>query len=139
MVRKVVIISIMALVIAGMASSGYSASCGTCAKPCAKPCVTPAPCNESEDCGDNNAMKKLGRGVANVITCPFEIPNQISRINNSDGPYAAFTYGVVKGLVMFVYRGVIGVYETISFPVPFPKCYKPMLTEPEFFFETESY
>lgn len=89
--------------------------------------LTPAYCDD--------AVKKLGRGVANVITCPFELFAQPKEVNNSDGPMAAATYGILKGVGMACIRGLVGVYEIVTFPVPLPKGYKPILTNPEFFFE----
>ena len=76
--------------------------------------------------------KKLGRGLANVITFPLEVPEQITRVNESDGPTAAITYGLLKGLGMMLVRAAAGVYEIATFPFPVPKDYKPLLTDPEF-------
>ena len=89
--------------------------------------LTPAYCDD--------AIKKLGRGISNVITCPFELFAQPSDVNNSDGPVAAGTYGVLKGVAMTGVRGLVGVYEIATFLLPFPKGYRPILTNPEFFFE----
>ncbi len=86
-------------------------------------------------CAENNAIKKLGRGICNVITCPFEITEQIQRVNNADGPYAAATYGVLKGVAMIGVRAIVGAYEIATFPIPFPRHYEPILKDPEFFFE----
>ena len=83
----------------------------------------------------DTALKKLGRGLCNVITSPFEIPEQTQRVNNSDGPMAAVTYGFLKGVVMTGVRAVVGVYEIATFPIPFPRQYKPILKDPEFFLE----
>lgn len=83
----------------------------------------------------DTAIKKLGRGICNVITSPFEIIEQIQRTNNSDGPYAAITYGVLKGVAMIGVRAVVGAYEIATFPIPLPRGYKPILKDPEFFFE----
>lgn len=85
-------------------------------------------------CGDN-AVKKLSRGISNVITCPFEILEQASRANNNDGPWAGCTYGILKGIGMMGVRAVVGVYEIATFPIPFPKGYQPILRDPEFFWE----
>lgn len=85
----------------------------------------------------DDPLKKLGRGVANVVTCPFEITYRIQEVNNSDGVVAATTYGLVKGLALMCLRGAVGVYEVVSFPIPFPEEYQPILTDPEFFFENE--
>lgn len=81
-------------------------------------------------------LRKLGRGLSNCLTFPIEIPNQISKTNNNDGPMAAFTYGVVKGLIMSLFRAVVGVYEIGTFPIPFPDSYRPILTDPEFMLES---
>ncbi|MDD5174719.1 MAG: hypothetical protein PHV48_07865, partial [Candidatus Omnitrophica bacterium] len=42
-------------------------------------------------------ITKLGRGICNMVTFTLEVPEQISRVNNSDGPFAASTVGVLKG------------------------------------------
>jgi putative exosortase-associated protein (TIGR04073 family) len=89
----------------------------------------------TKDAYCDDALKKLGRGLANCFTCPIEILEQVKRVNNSDGPMAAFSYGVLKGVGMTVVRAAVGVYETVTFPFPLPKEYKPILTDPEFFFE----
>ncbi len=83
----------------------------------------------------DDALKKLGRGISNCITFPFEIIEQIKRTNLSDGPMAAFTWGLLKGVGMTGVRAVVGVYEVATFPIPLPKHYEPILKDPEFFFE----
>lgn len=83
----------------------------------------------------DDALKKLGRGFCNCITFPLEIFEQVKRTNLSEGPMAALTYGLLKGIGMTVARAGVGVYEVVTFPIPLPKEYKPILTEPEFFFE----
>ncbi len=83
-------------------------------------------------------IRKLGRGISNCLTFPIEILNQIAKTNNNDGPVAAITYGAVKGIVMGIFRAVIGGYEVITFPLPFPEWYRPILTDPEFMLESWS-
>ncbi|MBN1354570.1 MAG: exosortase system-associated protein, TIGR04073 family [Candidatus Omnitrophica bacterium] len=80
-------------------------------------------------------IKKLGRGVANVISCPLEIPKGISDANTQNGPIAAMTFGLLKGVFMTFVRGGIGVYEVVTFPIPLPTNYAPILTDPEFFLD----
>ena len=87
----------------------------------------------------DDATKKLGRGFCNVVTCPFELALQPSRVNTSDGPMAAATWGVLKGIGMTGLRALVGVYEVVTFPIPFPKQYKPILKDPEFFFEEQNW
>lgn len=83
----------------------------------------------------DDALKKVGRGVCNIITCPFEFFAQIQKVSNSDGPFAGVTYGAAKGVGMTLVRAVVGVYEVATFPIPLPKHYEPILKDPEFFFE----
>ena len=87
----------------------------------------------------DDAAKKLGRGLCNLITFPLEVPEQITRTNNDDGPMAAMTWGVIKGISMTCIRAAAGVYEVLTFPIPVPKDYKPLLTDPEFFLEDKSW
>ena len=83
----------------------------------------------------DDPMKKLGRGLCNTITFPFEMCLQVSRVNATDGPMAASTWGILKGAGMSLVRLSVGLYETVSFPFPAPKDYAPILKDPEFFFE----
>ncbi len=84
-------------------------------------------------------VTKLGRGICNMLTFPLEVPEQISRVNSSDGPFAASTVGVLKGLGWAVGRAFVGVYETITFAFPMPKNYEPVMTDPEYFLETSNF
>jgi len=87
----------------------------------------------------DDQMKKLGRGLCNMITFPFEFFLQISRVNNTDGPMAAGTWGVLKGIGMSGVRLGVGVYEVVTFPIAAPKDYAPILTDPEFMFEEQNW
>ena len=82
---------------------------------------------------------KLGRGICNMVTFPLEVPEQISRVNNSDGPFAASTVGVLKGLGWAIGRACVGVFETATFIFQGPQDYEPGLTDPEYFFETSNF
>lgn len=111
MIKKLIITALIFLFVVSMATPGY--------------------------CGD--PIRKLGRGICNIITCPFELFKQPSDVTNADGPMAGATYGVLRGVGMMGARIVIGVYETTTFLVPFPKDYRPILTDPEFFFEEKNW
>jgi putative exosortase-associated protein (TIGR04073 family) len=87
----------------------------------------------------DDPITKLGRGLANMITFPLEVPEQVSRANNSDGPFAAGTVGVLKGLGWAVGRMCVGVYEAATFMLPYPKNYKAILRDPEYFLENSNY
>lgn len=81
-------------------------------------------------------LKKLGRGLANCATFPIELPSQISNVNNADGPVAACSYGILKGVWCSIVRAVVGVYEVATFLIPLPPSYEPILTDPEFILES---
>ena len=87
----------------------------------------------------DDPIKKLGRGLSNLCTFPLEILLQISKVNNSDGPMAAGTWGVLNGLGMSGLRLLAGVYEVVTFPVPVPKDYLPLMRDPEFIFEDSNW
>ncbi len=87
----------------------------------------------------DDPMKKLGRGICNLGTFFFEVPLQISRVNQTDGPMAASTWGILKGFGMSGVRLLTGVYEAMTFPFPLPKDYEPILKDPEFMFEEQNW
>ena len=80
-------------------------------------------------------IKKLGRGLANIVTCPLEVIKGISDANTENGPIAAVTFGLLKGIFNTGVRVAVGAYEVVTFPIPIPRDYSPILTDPEFFLE----
>lgn len=83
----------------------------------------------------DNALTKLGRGVCNVITCPFEIIHRMGEANDERGPFAGLTWGLLDGIYKMGLRAIVGVYEVATFPIPLPAGYAPIITDPEFFLE----
>jgi putative exosortase-associated protein (TIGR04073 family) len=73
---------------------------------------------------------KLTRGVTNAVTSIVEIPKQTILTGRDMGP-VGYVVGPIKGVGMFLYRGVIGVVETIFCMVPQPGYYDPMM-DPEY-------
>ena len=131
----IVVLALMVIV----ASPVWLVSRGDCAEHKQGNSVVSAPVvADTLDKPKGDALRKLGRGLSNCLTFTIEIPNQISKANNSDGPIAALTYGVTKGIVMGIFRAVIGAYEVITFPIPLPEWYRPILTDPEFMLESWS-
>ncbi len=78
----------------------------------------------------HNALRKLGRGCANLLFGIVEVPNQITKASSEQGGAGGVTYGVGKGLVRWVARELVGVYEIVTFPFPLPSGYQPVM-EPE--------
>jgi putative exosortase-associated protein (TIGR04073 family) len=71
------------------------------------------------------AVNKGGRGLANVVSCPFEIPKQmIAHANRSDtvaGQVGGHLIGVPVGVCWAVYRLGVGVWDFVTCPFPTPK------------------
>ena len=78
-------------------------------------------------------LRKLGRGISNVITCPLEIPNRMGKTYSSSGLYESCTYGLIQGIVMTGFRMGVGLIEVATFLIPSPEKYEPVLSDPEFF------
>lgn len=78
-----------------------------------------------------DAGKKLGRGLVNILTGWIELPKNIYETSAESNLFAGITVGLAKGLGMTVVRTGAGVYETATFPFPLPQEYKPIL-EPEY-------
>ena len=87
----------------------------------------------------NGPVTKLGRGICNMATFPLEILEQISRVNKTDGPFAASTVGVLKGFGWAIGRACAGVFEVATFMLPGPKNYEPILNDPEYFLDTTNF
>ncbi len=85
---------------------------------------------------EDGPLKKLGRGVANVITCAFQLPKGIGDAHDENGIFAGLSWGVVLGTFNVVKRALVGVYEIATFPIPLPEDYQPILTDPEFFLDS---
>lgn len=74
----------------------------------------------------DTAAQKFGRGLAGM-TCGFlEIPGNIVKETQIQGPIG-FPIGLAKGLGMTVTRELVGVYEFVTAPFPIPAGFQPIL------------
>jgi putative exosortase-associated protein (TIGR04073 family) len=80
----------------------------------------------------HGAVRKLGRGLANVVTAPLELIREPYLVSARDGGPAGLTVGVVRGLGAAVLRELTGGIEVVTFFVPFPKKDFEPLFKPEF-------
>ena len=76
---------------------------------------------------------KFTRGLANTATCIVELPKQ-SMLSVRDMGGVGYVVGPAKGVIMTVYRGIIGLTEALFFLVPQPGYYDPMI-EPTYVWE----
>ncbi|MGB2629676.1 MAG: exosortase system-associated protein, TIGR04073 family [Candidatus Omnitrophota bacterium] len=84
-------------------------------------------------CYAQDPAKKLGRGLANVLTGWVELPKNIYDTSVEENILSGLTMGLAKGVGMTIVRTGAGIYETVTFPFPIPEDYQPVL-EPEFVF-----
>ena len=76
-------------------------------------------------------ITKLFRGMANAATGWMEIPKQIAKTWDEQGPGIGLSWGLLKGVSFAVARSVAGGYEIATFPLPVPEGYKPIM-QPEY-------
>jgi putative exosortase-associated protein (TIGR04073 family) len=70
---------------------------------------------------------KLGRGLTNIVTAPAEIIYEPLKLKENNNAWVSWLGGVPKGLVYYPFRAVVGVYETLTFLIPYPKEYAPLI------------
>ncbi len=68
-------------------------------------------------------IHKAGRGLVNVLTGWIEIPKQIHQGSQEENPMTGLGWGLVKGFGMTVLRAGVGMYEALTFLIPYPKDY----------------
>jgi len=76
-------------------------------------------------------MRKLSRGLINIVTGWVEVPKNIALRWKQTDPFSGFVWGGISGIGWAFARTVGGVYEVVTFPFPYPKDYAPLI-EPEF-------
>jgi putative exosortase-associated protein (TIGR04073 family) len=79
---------------------------------------------------------KLLRGVANMLTGWAEFPKQLRDVWTREGWAAGLTRGPIDGLGMLFARTMAGAYETLTFPLPVPPRYQP-LVEPAYVWQPD--
>lgn len=88
---------------------------------------------EGQSSAVDGMLHKLGRGIANIATCPAELIRTPELVGQKDGFLAAVSVGVLQGAWRTILRGVTGVFEVATFYAEIPKDYAPLM-KPEFVF-----
>jgi putative exosortase-associated protein (TIGR04073 family) len=73
------------------------------------------------------AFDKLGRGVVNTAFGVVEIPKQIVKRALDTGCASGYISGLFVGTGYFVLREMAGIYEIVTFPIPIPEHYAPVI------------
>lgn len=61
--------------------------------------------------------EQLGRGIANVLGAPLELPQTMIELTDKHGDFAGATTGVAQGVWRAAMRGGVGIMEVITFPM----------------------
>ena len=86
---------------------------------------------EAEIQGEGTPQRKLQRGFLNVALSPIEISHELSKEIRNDTFPPSWVAGLGRGSIYAVGRALVGIYEMVTFPIPYPANYKPVLS-PEF-------
>ena len=79
------------------------------------------------------AFEKLGRGVANFFVGFAEVPLNIHKRYSAHDTGGSFMTGAAIGLFKGAVRTLVGAYETVTFFIPYPEGYAPILPTLEYF------
>ena len=66
-------------------------------------------------------IHKMGRGMVNVLTGWLELPKYLQLGTQASNPMTGLAMGLMKGAGMTLLRSGVGLYETVTFPIPLPK------------------
>lgn len=79
------------------------------------------------------AFTKLGRGLANFFLGWTEIPLNIQKWYTPTDTGGSFFTGTAHGIFRGVVRTGVGLYETVTFFLPYPEEFAPILPTLEYF------
>jgi len=80
---------------------------------------------------EGTAWRKAQRGFLNIALSPIEISNELFKEKKNDTFPPSWVAGIGRGIAFTMGRALVGAYELITFPLPLPANYKPIL-QPEF-------
>ena|SRR3989338_4223228 len=95
--------------------------------------VLVAPCWAETTTTPDAMFVKLGRGVSNVLTGWLEIPYGVKTSFERTNPVGTTVTGLIKGTAIGVGRTVVGAVEVVTFWLPVPADYAPIMPDPEYF------
>ena len=95
--------------------------------------MTSASAEEAAPTYMEGSLHKLGRGLANIATCPGELIRVPTIVGRRDGYLAGSSVGVLQGAWRTILRGGAGVIEVLTFYLERPDDFKPLIL-PEYVF-----
>ena len=79
------------------------------------------------------AFQKGGRGLSNIFGGFMEIPLNVQKYYSTSDTAGSMFTGAAVGVVKAVVRTAVGFYETITFFLPYPENYAPILPTLEYY------
>jgi len=76
-------------------------------------------------------LRKLQRGFLNIALSPLEVVHALDKEKMKDDFIPSWVTGLGRGGLFMTGRALSGAYELVTFPIPFPRNYEPVV-EPEF-------
>ena len=89
---------------------------------------------ENELTTPGGRLRKLGRGVANIVTAPAELVRTSELVGRRDGYVSAMSVGLFEGTWRTLARAVTGEFEVATFYLEIPDGFGPLM-KPEFVWE----
>ena len=83
---------------------------------------------------EGTPLRKLQRGFLNAALSPLEIARALSEEKKTDSVIPTWATALGRGSVFAVGRVLAGAYEIVTFPLPLPSGYQPIVY-PEFGWE----
>lgn len=80
---------------------------------------------------EGTAMRKLQRGFLNMALSPWELAHELTYDKKKDSAVPTWVGGLGRGSIYTAGRALTGVYELVTFPIPVPRNYEPVI-QPEF-------
>ena len=77
----------------------------------------------------DNPGSKLGRGLTNIVASPLEYVIQTAELADTHDSLTAFFGGLANGTWFMLERIGVGLYEIVTFPIPLPSHYGPVLED----------
>ena len=90
-----------------------------------------APLFAAEIQPEGTALRKMQRGFLNVALSPIDIVHELEKEKRHDTFPPSWLLGLGRGMMFTAGRALTGVYEMVTFPIPLPSGYEPIL-QPEF-------
>lgn len=105
------------------------------------PALADEPAPMSQNAEEPSAVRpmatKLTRGIANFTTGWVELPKQVYLVGKNEGWMTGAIRGPIDGFGMLLARTIAGAYEVLTFPLPLPPQYQPML-KPDYVWQPET-